>query len=73
MTKEYHEILAEASGGRYTPEEVRDLEQGLAAHNDAAAEQHEFEQEQKEADEKGVCVYCYEPKDQCSGYKCWIR
>ena len=41
MAKEHHKILAETSGGRYTPEEVRDLEQGLIA--DAAAQEQEEE------------------------------
>ncbi len=52
---------------------VDEMEAQLQAHLDAVAEAHEFEQEKKEADSQGVCVYCYEPKDQCTGYKCWIR
>ena len=72
--QEYHKILSETSGGRYTPEEVKQLESGEEeAHLDAIADAAVFEEEKRNADEQGVCVHCYEPKDQCTGYKCWIR
>jgi hypothetical protein len=67
LTKEHHKILAETSGGRYTPEEVQALEQGMAA--DAADQ--DFQEVCARA--AGYCYHCGEKLDDCTGYKCWIR
>ncbi len=41
------------------------------AHNDAAADAYAMEEEERIANEAGICVHCHEPKGECSGYKCW--
>jgi len=38
-----------------------------------AAEAHQQELEEQEANEKGFCFHCGETLDDCTGYKCWIR
>ena len=65
--KERPTILAGTSGGKYTPEEVRDLEMGLIA--DAACQ----EQEEQNAQAAGYCYHCGDTLEDCTGYKCWIR
>ena len=43
---------------------------------DAAALQYdafERESEQKELNKQGICPHCYQPKKDCTGYKCWIK
>mgnify|MGYP003150788323 CR=1 FL=1 len=36
---------------------------------DAAIEEEEIKKERK----TGVCRYCGQNKEDCTGYKCWIR
>ena len=54
---------------------IRDrLESGdVEAHLDAIAEAAIQEQEDANARSQGLCPHCWEPEDDCTGYKCWIR
>lgn len=64
--KDHHKVLSETSGGKYTPQEIQELEQGFRA--DALQQ----EQEEQEAHDNGYCIHCGEELKDCSGYKCWI-
>ena len=66
MIKEHHKILSETSGGKYTPKEILELEQGFRT--DALQQ----EQEEQEANDNGYCIHCGEELENCTGYKCWI-
>ena len=74
MAQDYHKILSETSGGKYTPEQIAQLESGdVEAHLDDIAEAAIQEQEDANARAQGLCPHCWEPEDDCTGYKCWIR
>jgi len=63
---EHHKVLSETSGGKYTPQEILELEQGFRT--DALQQ----EQEEQEANDNGYCIHCGEELENCTGYKCWI-
>jgi hypothetical protein len=64
--EDHHKVLSETSDGRYTPEEILELEQGFGM------DAFQQEQEEKEANENGFCIHCGEDLEKCTGYKCWI-